>query len=241
MPPPGTYISPDETGMYYLQSRYYNPGWGRFINADNLIIEADTLGQNLFSYCNNNPVNYHDPHGHLLSEIGLVLATYSTEIIAAAVAVVIGGTIAFSQKAKEAIINAANAAWDSVVNAASTVHTLAKATIEVAKADAKVRATVQETSKNRYWSANINKYSIDIGRPLTYTQAVKEVAAGRNVFAVTEFEAKAVARAAGGSSGRNNTPLVPEIDKGMNGVPGYYYHYHTYNRSGGHVFYLFGE
>lgn len=27
-----------ETGYYYLQSRYYNPEWGRFISADSLII-----------------------------------------------------------------------------------------------------------------------------------------------------------------------------------------------------------
>ena len=28
------YVYDTETGLYYLQSRYYNPGWGRFINAD---------------------------------------------------------------------------------------------------------------------------------------------------------------------------------------------------------------
>lgn len=77
-----------------------------------------------------------------------------------------------------------------------------------------------------------------MGRPLTYSQAVKEVASKRNVFTVTSYEAKAVARAAGGNSGNNNKILYPEIH-GKSSL-GYYWHYHTYNRKGGHVFYLFG-
>ncbi|NLD49905.1 MAG: RHS repeat-associated core domain-containing protein [Clostridiaceae bacterium] len=60
-----------ETGLYYLQSRYYNPEWGRFMNADTTdILEAltntedDLLDVNLFAYCLNNPVNYSDPDGY---------------------------------------------------------------------------------------------------------------------------------------------------------------------------------
>jgi uncharacterized protein RhaS with RHS repeats len=40
-----------------LNSRYYNPEWGRFINADAV------LTSNLFAYCNNNPVSLVDPTG----------------------------------------------------------------------------------------------------------------------------------------------------------------------------------
>lgn len=42
-----------------------------------------------------------------------------------------------------------------------------------------------------------------------------------------------------GNVGKNNKKLIPEIDKGKENVPGYYYHYYTYNRKGGHVYYLF--
>ena len=45
-----------ETGLYYLQSRYYNPQWGKFINADALIGSGGFVGYNIFAYCCNNPV-----------------------------------------------------------------------------------------------------------------------------------------------------------------------------------------
>ena len=57
-----------ETGLYYLQSRYYNPEWDRFINADGIIGKTgDILGHNLFAYCKNNPVNMSDPSGFYAS------------------------------------------------------------------------------------------------------------------------------------------------------------------------------
>ena len=47
-----------------MQSRYYNPEWGRFINADSIIGTGDNLAcYNLFAYCNNNPVMGYDPDG----------------------------------------------------------------------------------------------------------------------------------------------------------------------------------
>lgn len=63
------YYYDTETGLYYLQSRYYDPNTGRFINADNPSIlrlsAINVLGVNLFAYCWNNPVNYSDSSGML--------------------------------------------------------------------------------------------------------------------------------------------------------------------------------
>ena len=59
------YYYDSETGLYYLQSRYYDPAVKRFINADSLVgANKDILGNNVFAYCSNNPVNYSDPTGH---------------------------------------------------------------------------------------------------------------------------------------------------------------------------------
>ncbi len=56
------------TGLYYLQSRYYNPEWGRFLNCDDtnilLATQGETHNANLFAYCNNNPVNAVDYKGY---------------------------------------------------------------------------------------------------------------------------------------------------------------------------------
>lgn len=62
-----SYIRHQETGLYYLQSRYYNPEIGRFISADNILpdVGGELLGYNLFAYCWNNPVMYSDGTGHM--------------------------------------------------------------------------------------------------------------------------------------------------------------------------------
>ena len=57
------YVFDEETGLYYLRSRYYNPGWGRFANADALIGAGKLLSHNLFAYCSNCSVCYTDASG----------------------------------------------------------------------------------------------------------------------------------------------------------------------------------
>jgi RHS repeat-associated protein len=53
-----------ETGLYYLQSRYYDPTIGRFISSDGLLGETgNLLTHNMYAYCANNPVMYIDPSG----------------------------------------------------------------------------------------------------------------------------------------------------------------------------------
>ena len=58
------YYCDSETGMYYLNSRYYNPKMGRFISADAYVSTGQgLLGYNMYAYCGNNPVNRIDSEG----------------------------------------------------------------------------------------------------------------------------------------------------------------------------------
>ena len=92
------YVYDTETGLYYLNSRYYNPVWGRFINADNAISNSgeSVNGYNLFAYCFNNPVNMDDPTGNWpkwLEKAAKVIAVAAVVVTAViVVAVVSAGT-----------------------------------------------------------------------------------------------------------------------------------------------------
>ncbi len=58
------YYYDEESGMYYLNSRYYYPEIGRFINADGLVQTGQgVLGTNMYAYCGNNPIIFCDPSG----------------------------------------------------------------------------------------------------------------------------------------------------------------------------------
>ncbi len=73
-----TYISPAETGLYYLQSRYYSPELCRFINADDTSVlqmtQGELLGANLFAYCANNPIMNSDSTGYFVTQIIIGMA-----------------------------------------------------------------------------------------------------------------------------------------------------------------------
>lgn len=61
------YVFNQETGLYCLGSRYYDPEVGRFVNADGfetLTYQMDSVqGKNLYQYCFNNLVNMEDEDG----------------------------------------------------------------------------------------------------------------------------------------------------------------------------------
>ncbi len=74
-----SYCYDEETNLYYLNSRYYDPETSRFINSDDIstlnVTQIATNGLNLFAYCLNNPVNESDENGYFLSWlIGLIVA-----------------------------------------------------------------------------------------------------------------------------------------------------------------------
>ena len=61
------YVYDHETGLYYPQSRYYNPAIRQFMSPDAFVSTGQGVnGYNMFAYCGNNPVNYSDPAGTMM-------------------------------------------------------------------------------------------------------------------------------------------------------------------------------
>ena len=81
-----------ETGLYYLNSRYYDPEIGRFISPDSLKYLDPTYnnGLNLYAYCGNNPVMHVDPNGTLF---GFFLGTI---VLGAVIAGTMNGISAYN-------------------------------------------------------------------------------------------------------------------------------------------------
>ena len=87
--------------MYYLQSRYYDPEIGRFINGDEpeilelALLTGEMIGSNSFAYCLNNPITYSDPTGQWVARA--VIAAASGAIFGG-IAYAIGKALKLSRK-----------------------------------------------------------------------------------------------------------------------------------------------
>ena len=82
--------------MYYLQSRYYDPIVGRFVNADEseCIFINDSIGCfDLFSYCQNDPLNDTDPTGRF--SVGRTWLAFGLDVILTLVAPLFSGPLDF--------------------------------------------------------------------------------------------------------------------------------------------------
>ena len=108
------YYYDTETGLYFLQTRYYDPEVGRFLNRDSVqYADPQTFGGlDLYAYCLNNPVEYVDPDG-----------TFISLFIGLTVSFIIGfGTSTISQGVQYGWdnINWAQSAVDGLFSVAST-------------------------------------------------------------------------------------------------------------------------
>ncbi|MDD4440020.1 MAG: RHS repeat-associated core domain-containing protein, partial [Tissierellia bacterium] len=77
------YYFDEETGLYYLKSRYYSPETGRFLTKDAYSYVKNESPQtlNLYVYCGNNPVNLTDPTGtNWISDVGDAIGDWLNNI-----------------------------------------------------------------------------------------------------------------------------------------------------------------
>ena len=246
------YYYDSETGLYYLQSRYYDPETGRFLNADdvNFLGATETLlSYNAFAYCENDVVNKSDPGGASIAA-GLG-ATFLSVAMFFVVTFAISAIVLNSYNTSFGFQRNLNNAFNNIMSPIVTmkwkidflnnlVRTFSQITvrfieqsISVAMADVKIRQRVKKNSKDQYWSAqNAGSYVI-IGNAITYKAAVNRVMTGKSVFTTTRLRAKQVAK----SASMGKAPIHHDKHKDQ---PGYYKHYHvSKHRNSAHVWYLF--
>ena len=112
-----------ESGLYYLNSRYYDPQTGRFINADipeTLTADFENFAQyNLFAYSFNNPVNMSDEIGTWPSWAKKVVAAVAVVAVVAAVAAVTVATAGAGTAAAVIAVGAAKGAAIGMVSGAA--------------------------------------------------------------------------------------------------------------------------
>lgn len=92
------YFYDTDLSLYLLETRYYDPEIGRFINADGVVDNQDVSTYNLYAYCANDPVNNKDEEGERVAAI----------IAGAVIGGIIGGVTTWAKGgSKKAIVKSA--------------------------------------------------------------------------------------------------------------------------------------
>ena len=148
------YYYDQETQLYYLQSRYYDPKVGRFINADKIIDFRNNAFCNQFSYCHNNPVNSVEIEGAFALTIfgvtfaGLqLLKLVAVVVVATVVATMLVSTPEFQRAWNDLCIdfvNGVEAIGSGLKQCADNVTSAVNAALEKAK----IRARTSKTEKH---------------------------------------------------------------------------------------------
>ena len=125
------YVYDEETGFYYLQSRYYNPVVGRFISADVLLSTGQgVIGHNAYAYCGNNPIVREDTQGNLwgliAAAVGAVVGVVSKVVTDVVSSVALTGEVHLSSW-QDYVGEAVGGATEAVLIAHGTPPTAAAA------------------------------------------------------------------------------------------------------------------
>lgn len=119
----------EETGYYYLQSRFYDPITARFLSEDTYRGDPnDPLSLNLYTYCHNEPLMYSDPNGHW--SLWGAISSAASNISSAAKAVTSAITSSSVYKAASSVVS-------SAVQKVKSTATYQKAAAAVAPVKAK--------------------------------------------------------------------------------------------------------
>jgi RHS repeat-associated protein len=112
-----------ESGLYYLESRYYSSSWGRYISSDTVVEDTgNPITNSLYAYCLNNPINLEDPHGYIGGLDDLLEAGGAGLFLLGGMTVVLVTAIAVNHKSIGlALSDAGNWASSTVTNIANSI------------------------------------------------------------------------------------------------------------------------
>jgi len=214
-----------ETGLYYLQSRYYNPEWGRFINADALGGQVgELLSHNIFAYCSNNPIVFNDQSGYnreIMCDGGgggaLIYAAVSGGLADCLRGLLYGFVGTIESIATGALVR-------NYINSISSSQTKAKTKTKT------VASTNTNSQNSKYLRAKVTHPGADVyvDQPLNLQSARMILEIGGDVYANNAADAQALCIAVGGGfTGPTN-----------DGNPLSAMHYHPLSYAArGHVFF----
>ena len=136
-----SYYYDNETGFYYLNSRYYDPEVKRFINADGVIgANQDLTSYNLYAYCGNNPVIRKDSSGEFWLTALIVTAVVTVVAVAVTKAVC---TIRETNRVEKEIQNIPEPTKDITESLTQTMQTNAKSIQDYRKDNGLIDSTFE--------------------------------------------------------------------------------------------------
>ncbi|MDW8803168.1 RHS repeat-associated core domain-containing protein, partial [Clostridium sp. A1-XYC3] len=207
-----------ETELYYLNSRYYNPEWGRYLNADVIGGQVgDLLSHNVFCYCKNDPINMYDPNGYWRSG---VLSRFKAFVYAAFF--VITDVVVQSLQSRS-VIPAPSLPIKKPFKSKekqSTQKPISKST--------PINIPMSNRKSNKYYPAHVdyrkNTVVIDFLKPMDIAEAQIHVRGGNDVYTFTQNNARMLALTTGGNPNKIQNHINSEKSV-YGGV--YFYHYHS--------------
>ena len=248
------YYFDQESGLYYLNSRYYDPEIGRWVSPDNTEtmlehLDDSIFATNLYAYCLNNPVNYFDPTGEFAITILAIAGVTLLWGVTTAVCIYAVNTPQFQEGWKNLytgigswfsdVGRSVRITWNQQIAQYQAITNSVTATIQdsianqILKAETKVRNRVKKSGEKiyRFFEIWFDNLGIPIlGKPLIRQQAISRTKRGLNSITFHEQEARYVANVAGGSRA---------VYHQKHGGAGFFNHYHINgHKNSAHIYFL---
>ena len=219
------YIYDEETGWYYCQSRYYDPAVGRWLNADKYLTTGQGfIGNNMYAYCLNNPLEWKDITGNMVDPATLYVVTEIAKYVLAFFAVI---GLAVGVTMEDAFPGLYTAPKTPSISMSGN-NTLTEADIE--RLFPSVKEKDDDTTNYSIFYANYNRVTkkIEVGPGVDATVALSYLMAGLpQSFMCTDYTTALLLTTLWGDD------RWYEIDKGKEETEGYFYHFHENKNSHG--------